>query len=229
MVKKKVAKKKVTKKKTKSLKDDDKNPLIDDEIKEDHGDDITEKSPLNAKMLKFALNYIETGKVAHSAKLAGYSEKSAHVAGSRLLKNDKVRSEIERIENDIINATRVNKETILSDLFKIAKCDIRGAFNAETGELRNLEDMPDDVALSIKSIKVDELYDGYGSAREKIGVTREIRFHDRLKAIELSGRAIKLFTDKIKIEGDIDFIKEMEDASIRLKNYRQQQEKDTDK
>lgn len=47
-------------------------------------------SVLNPRQEKFVHKYIKTLNVTQSAIKAGYSPQSAHVQGSRLLKNEKV-------------------------------------------------------------------------------------------------------------------------------------------
>lgn len=51
---------------------------------------MPDKSKLNRQQMIFAEEWIKTGKIRESAITAGYSEKSAHTSGNRLLKNEKV-------------------------------------------------------------------------------------------------------------------------------------------
>lgn len=51
---------------------------------------MPDKSKLNRQQMIFADEWIKTGKIRESAITAGYSEKSAHTQGNRLLKNEKV-------------------------------------------------------------------------------------------------------------------------------------------
>lgn len=47
---------------------------------------------LSTKQQRFADEYLKSLNITQSAINAGYSKTSAHVAGSRLLKNDKVKN-----------------------------------------------------------------------------------------------------------------------------------------
>ena len=51
---------------------------------------MPDKSKLNRQQMIFAEEWIKTGKIREAAITAGYSEKSAHTSGNRLLKNEKV-------------------------------------------------------------------------------------------------------------------------------------------
>ena len=64
------------------------------------------KKHLNQKQIRFVQEYMKTTNITHSAIDAGYSPKTAHVQGSRLLSNVKVSAYInainERLESDKI-------------------------------------------------------------------------------------------------------------------------------
>ena len=64
------------------------------------------KKHLNQKQIRFVQEYMKTNNITHSAIDAGYSPKTAHVQGSRLLSNVKVSAYInainERLESDKI-------------------------------------------------------------------------------------------------------------------------------
>ena len=64
------------------------------------------KKHLNQRQIRFVQNYMKTNNITHSAIDAGYSPKTAHVQGCKLLKNTKVSEYInainERIESDKI-------------------------------------------------------------------------------------------------------------------------------
>lgn len=56
---------------------------------------------LNPKMQKFVQHYAKSGNETAAAKAAGYSERSAHVTGCRLLKNAKVRKALAELSSQI--------------------------------------------------------------------------------------------------------------------------------
>lgn len=58
---------------------------------------IANVNKINPKQRRFAKEYVKTGNVTQSAKNAGYSEQSAHVIGSRLLKKDTIQDEIKSV------------------------------------------------------------------------------------------------------------------------------------
>jgi len=79
-------------------------------------------------------------------------------------------------------------EAILRELDFLAHVDIRKAFN-EDGSLRPLKDIPQDVAQALASIEYDK----------ETGAIHKVRFHDKIKSLELAGKNLGTFTDKVEI------------------------------
>jgi hypothetical protein len=88
-------------------------------------------------------------------------------------------------------------EKILHELRKISASDLRLLFD-ENGKLRPPESWPDEVASAVMSIEVFEEYEGRGDGRTLAGYTKKIKLWDKLKAVELIGKNLKLFTDKVE-------------------------------
>ena len=64
----------------------------------------------------FVQAYLECANASQAARKAGYSHKSAHVQGSRLLRNAKVSGEIERQTGEAARRSRVTVEWVLERL-----------------------------------------------------------------------------------------------------------------
>lgn len=80
-------------------------------------------SELTAKQARFVNEYIRTLNVTQSAVKAGYSSNSAHVTGSRLLRNDKVKDYIQSKKDEIIDDTILTAKETLYLLTKSAVGD----------------------------------------------------------------------------------------------------------
>lgn len=76
---------------------------------------------LNGKQQAFANAYLKSGNITQAAIAAGYSEKTAHSQGSRLLKNVKVRTEIERRQAKIVAKVDISQEWVLKQYKEIAE------------------------------------------------------------------------------------------------------------
>lgn len=56
---------------------------------------------LSPKQLIFVQEYLKSNNITHAAKAAGYAEGSAHVQGSRMLKNDKIQRYLNKKEQNL--------------------------------------------------------------------------------------------------------------------------------
>jgi phage terminase small subunit len=75
------------------------------------------------KQIIFAQEYVIDFNGKQAAIRAGYTERSAEVTASRMLRNDKVRSEIERLLDDPIGKRNETRARVLEELEKLAYTD----------------------------------------------------------------------------------------------------------
>ena len=92
----------------------------------------------------------------------------------------------------------MTQDMVIKELAKIAFLDIRKLYT-ENGQLKNVADIDDDTAGAISSLETLEEYDGYGDDREKIGDTKKVKVLDKTKALELLGRHLGMFNDKLDV------------------------------
>lgn len=158
------------------------------------------KPQLNPKQKSFVLNYLIDKNATQAAIRAGYSKKTAEFQGCRLLTNDKVADFLNQQLSLQEKRTLVTADEVISELKKIAFLDIRGAFN-DNGSLKDIKDIPDDVARAIAGIEIDDLFEGYGGDRTRIGYTKKLKLNDKTRALELLGKHLKILTDKVEHSG----------------------------
>lgn len=141
------------------------------------------------------LNATRAYKVAYSRCK---KDETASVNGSKLLRNTKVQEYISKQQKEIEKRTEVTQDMVIQELAKIAFLDIRKLYT-ENGQLKNIADIDSDVAGAISSLETLEEYDGYGDNREKIGDTKKVKVLDKTKALELLGRHLGMFNDKLDV------------------------------
>ena len=123
---------------------------------------------------------------------------TASQAGSRMLRNVKVQEYISEKQKEIEKRTEVTQDMVIKELAKIAFLDIRKLYN-ENGKLKNIADIDKDTAGAISSLETLEEYEGCGDDREKTGDTQKVKLLDKTKALELLGRHLGIFNDKIDV------------------------------
>jgi len=128
--------------------------------------------------------------------------------------NDGVQKRIQELANERADRTEVNADTVLKGLLEIATTDIAEAFN-EDGTLKPIHEIPIEVRKAISSIEVNELFEGFGKERTQIGLTKKIKFWDKVRSLENLGRHLKLFTDKLEVT-DMSLADEIRKARLRV-------------
>lgn len=92
-------------------------------------------------------------------------------------------------------------QRLLAELQKVAFVDVRKLFN-DDGSIKDVSDLPDDVAAAIAGIDIQEAkYDKEGDEVEPR--TRKIKLVDKLRSIEMLGKNLKMFTDKVEHTGQV--------------------------
>lgn len=128
---------------------------------------------LTKKERIFADEYVKTNNGTQSAITAGYSEKTASVTASKMLRKPKVRQYIDAIMDERSKDTIATADEVLEYLTRVVRGEEKDAFGL-------------DVSVA-----------------------------DKTKAAELLGKRHMLFTDKVKLDAEIEI-----DISDRMKQAR---------
>lgn len=155
---------------------------------------------LSPKQAAFVAEYLVDLNATQAAIRAGYSPKSAESQGARLLSNAKVREAVDAAKTKRANRVEVTQDEVLRELLRIARTDIGDAFD-DKGRFREFKDMPVDLRRAISSVETLEEFTGSGADRVQSGQTRKVKFWDKVKALELLGKHLKLWTEKLEHAG----------------------------
>jgi hypothetical protein len=90
-------------------------------------------------------------------------------------------------------------QSILNELKDIALADIRQAYNKETGELLAPDQWPDSLARVVQAVETEEIFEGRGQDRMRIGYAKRLKMWDKLRALELLGKNLKMFREQIDV------------------------------
>lgn len=124
--------------------------------------------------------FVHNENITKAAVEAGFSEKTAYQAGSRLLKDVRVSTEIAKRRTEIVAALELSTERTIKEVSRLAFCDPRKLVD-ENGRLKQLHELDDDTAAAIASIEVDK--DG--------GI--KYKFWDKNSAIEKAAKVQGLY------------------------------------
>jgi phage terminase small subunit len=154
---------------------------------------------LTAKQAAFVREYLVDLNGKQAAIRAGYAPKRAEGSAYELLRKHQVRAAVDEALKARAERVEVKADDVLRELLRIARVDIGQAFD-EKGRLRPLHEMPEDVRRGISGLETEELWDGAGRDRVSIGQVRKVKFWDKVKALELLGKHLAIFTERVEHE-----------------------------
>lgn len=148
---------------------------------------------LTPKQAEFVRQYLVDLNATQAAIRAGYSEKTANEQGARLLANVSVSQAIAAAQAKREQRTEITADRVVAELAKIAFADPRELmeWGPEGVKLKDSADLTEEQAASVSEVSETTTKDG-GSLR--------LKKHDKVKALELLGRHLGMFTDKVKSE-----------------------------
>jgi phage terminase small subunit len=153
---------------------------------------------LTAKQARFVEEYMIDLNAKQAAIRAGYSPKTAAAIAEKLLKKPQVAKAIKAAMDERSERTAITAERVLDELARVAFADLSKAFR-EDGTLKALHEMDRDTRRAIVSLEVTALH---GEEGVKIGTLSKIKLGDKLRALELLGRHLGMFNDKLTIAAD---------------------------
>jgi phage terminase small subunit len=151
---------------------------------------------LTQKQKAFVDEYLIDLNATQAAIRAGYKTSSAKEIGCENLTKPNIRACIDKALAERSRRTGINQDRVIRELARIAFVNALDVINMDEATIKD-NASPDDTA-AIASVKIKTIPLEYGD-----GVEREIRLADKLKALELLGKHMGMFTDNIKISGDV--------------------------
>ena len=139
----------------------------------------------------FVEEYLVDLNATQAAIRAGYSVKTANEQASRLLANVKVQTQIAKAMAERSKRTGINQDRVVLELAKIALVKMTDIVTAD-GKIR--EDASEDDLSCIESIKYKHSDTDTGCSEE-----REIKIASKIKALELLGKHLGMWNDKIDL------------------------------
>ena len=155
------------------------------------------------KQKRFVEEYLIDLNATQAAIRAGYSPKTANEQGNRLLTNVSVQTELNKQMAKRSKRTGVTQDRVVRELAKIAFLDMTQVVDSY-GRIKD-DAAPEDRAC-IESIKYKSSSSDQGES-----VEREVKVASKLKALELLGKHLGMYSDKLNIEGTLPVVISGED------------------
>lgn len=159
---------------------------------------------LTEKQRRFVDEYLIDLNATQAAIRAGYSVKTADKQGWQLLEKTRVAEAISEKMAERSRRTGVNQDRVVMELAKIAFVNAADVIDSDDATIKAGATADDTAA--IQSVKVKVI-----PTKEGEGVEREIRLNDKLKALELLGKHLGMWNDKLDVNLNIPVVISGED------------------
>lgn len=126
---------------------------------------------------------------------AGYKAKNENVAAAsaaKLLRNPKIQEKIQAAMKEREKRTEITQDRVLKEIANLAFTDRTGIVNLKNNNLiiKNFDELTPEQKACISGVK-----------ETKHGI--EVTFYNKEKALEMLGRHLGMFNDKVKIDGEM--------------------------
>ena len=159
---------------------------------------------LTEKQRRFVDEYLIDLNATQAAIRAGYSVKTAREQASQNLTKLNIQQAISEKMAERSKRTGVNQDRIVLELAKIAFVNAADVIDSDDATIKARATADDTAA--IQSVKVKVI-----PTKEGEGVEREIRLNDKLKALELLGKHLGMWNDKLDVNVNIPVVISGED------------------
>ena len=147
---------------------------------------------------RFVSEYMIDKNARNAAIRAGFSERSAHELGSRMLKKVEIAAEIARREAEIAQKCDVSVEKIMREYARIAFFDPGDFFN-DDGTLRHILEIPEDARRAISSLDINKLRAVQGDDVRVEEIVRKIRTSSKVGCLDSLARIMGLMKDQVEV------------------------------
>jgi phage terminase small subunit len=156
---------------------------------------------LTPKQQRFVGEYLVDLNATQAAIRAGYSAKTAHSSGPRLLENVGVQAALTARRLELEKSTGVTQERVLMELAKVGFSDIRKAVRwrglvTQTGEEDEHGVPIVRVHNEVELVSSDDIDDDTAAAISEVSQTKEglkVKFASKLDALDKIGRHLGMF------------------------------------
>lgn len=145
---------------------------------------------MTKKQKRFVEEYLIDLNATQAAIRAGYSPDTAYSIGQENLKKPEIANAIAKAMAERSKRTGVNADRVVLELAKIGFAKITDIIDPETAKIR--KDASEDDLACVQSVKIKP---------NEWGAEMEVKLCDKKAALELLGRHLGMWNDKLDIKG----------------------------
>lgn len=149
---------------------------------------------MTKKQKRFVEEYLIDLNATQAAIRAGYSPDTAGQIGEQNLKKLEIKSAVEKAMADRSRRTGISQDRVIQELAKIAFVNASDVIDPEDASV--IAGAAREDLACIQSVKVKQMTGDKGEMTE-----REVKLADKLRALELLGKHLGMWTEKIQVSG----------------------------
>lgn len=157
------------------------------------------------KQKRFIEEYLIDLNATQAAIRAGYSPETAYSIGQENLKKPEIAVAVAKAMAERSKRTGVNADRVVLELARIGFAKITDVIDPKTATIK--EDALEDDLACIQSVKIKP---------NEWGTEREVKLCDKKAALELLGKHLGMFKDRVELSGSL------EDEKTKLDDILQQ-------
>ena len=157
---------------------------------------------VNDRERAFCQEYVKDLNGSRAARAAGYSSKGASVRANALLKKSRVKALVAKLIAKQANKLEISADKVLGELAKMGFSNMLDYMRAdEDGEFRlDFSKLTREQAAAIQEYTVDAT-GGTGDGERKQVMRTRFKLADKARSLELLGKYLKLFVEKVEVTG----------------------------
>lgn len=153
---------------------------------------------LTAKQKRFVDEYLIDLNATQAAIRAGYKKSNyTDTNANKILENTRVREAVDIAMAERSKRIGINQDRVVRELARIAFVNPKNVININNASVK--QDASEDDLACIQSVKIKTSCTNNGESTE-----REVKLNDKMKALELLGKHLGMFTDKLEIDADME-------------------------
>lgn len=167
---------------------------------------------MTPKKLRFVAEYRKDLNATKAAMRAGYSKKTAHSQGPRLLEDVEIKAVLSDLTAKQLDRADLTAARTLEEMRRLAFANVQDLFN-ETGDLKPIHLLTREQASCIASIEV--IMKNATAGDGKIDRVLKIRTWDKRATLEMLGKHFSLLVERVQFDMTDELLSKLDRARLR--------------
>lgn len=152
---------------------------------------------MTKKQKRFVEEYLIDLNATQAAIRAGYSPDTAKEIGCENLTKPNIKAAVDKVLAERSRRTGVTADRVVAELAKIAFANAEDIIDLESGKILSCAERDDLAAVQSVKVKSGESF-----------TEREVKLADKLKALDMLGRHLGMFKEKLELSGALEVEKD---------------------